>query len=445
MNWSEELNKPVGYLSNGKMVTLRELMKLRESDWKSIGSGEPSDPIIGDKAMKGRRWKIDWDANGKSYDKITKPTSKSKVLPYNKFVKEIVSSSDADTIFDDPNQKALGFRELYMFYTIAKEPEKEKVNLLLKSRDRNDIREAWRLVIDVLKNAGKLMVGKLEENTMKYKDFFILETVNEMAGEKFDQQTGESFSVGARVRKTAGRHIHEPVIIKAVFPDVREANVEYTDGTVEKVAFDDLKHEPGLDEHCEESTCPCGCTDTDKCDSKGQCVCECGMIGETGKKWIQKAVHPARKGMFDNKTVEDLNKMKSALHKKNDAQEEQGKPVPHANKVAMSQINFALRAKKHKLVKEDSNLPKQWCGSCEQEKPVTNKSEIGAKDWICSGCSDIENNCDMYRTADEPTGWDEGKINEDGLTVNKMDHTIDPDHTKNCNGARRNGSRISIG
>jgi len=49
-----------------KMITLKELIKMK-SDFKQIGTGIPNDPIIGDKAMCGRRWKINWDKNGKSF------------------------------------------------------------------------------------------------------------------------------------------------------------------------------------------------------------------------------------------------------------------------------------------------------------------------------------------------------------------------------------------
>jgi len=80
---------------------------------------------------------------------------------------------------------------------------------------------------------------------MKYKDFFIL---TEMAGEKFDNTTGESFTVGMRVRKTAGKNIHGVAIIKALYMNVREALIEYWDGSVEKVALDDIKPETGLNE-----------------------------------------------------------------------------------------------------------------------------------------------------------------------------------------------------
>ena len=300
-------------------------------DWKQVGIGEPNDPIIGDKAKKGRRWKIDPYGSGKSFSKITHPTKPSKSLTYTEFykeiveparkedvskrelnagiksemehtdsvrkaakialthlaedphyysklkaaglyerIKEVVSSDNPDDIFDDPNSKACGIEEFMTFYNIANDNDIHKVDLLMKS---DKIREAWRIVIEVLKNAGKLNIYKLEENAMKYKDFYA-----------------------------------------------------------------ELNESVNADE-----CCSCGCKDKSKCTN-------------------------------------------------------------------------------------ESNEKRQWCGSCEQEKPVMDKSEIGTKDWICKDCSDIDNNGDIYRTEDEPTGWDEC-INEDELPVNNTDHTIDDDHT----------------
>lgn len=98
---------------------------------------------------------------------------------------------------------------------------------------------------------------------MKYKDFFILENeqLDEMPGEKFDKQTGNFYNVGTRVRKIAGRNIHSVAIIKALFWDVREANIQYGDDSMEKVTLDDIKPEVGLSEHesggCVTDEIPC--------------------------------------------------------------------------------------------------------------------------------------------------------------------------------------------
>lgn len=59
------------------------------SDFKQIGIGEPNDPIIGSKAMKGRRWQIDPDGSGKAFPKIIHPTKPTKSLPYSKFYEMI--------------------------------------------------------------------------------------------------------------------------------------------------------------------------------------------------------------------------------------------------------------------------------------------------------------------------------------------------------------------
>ena len=397
-------------------------MFIMKSDFKPIGNGEPNDPIIGDKAMKGRRWKIDWDASGKAYDKITKPTTPSKVLPYNKFyeiIQEVLSSTNASDVLN-VDSKGCGASEFMKFFQIADAPERKTVEELLDTGDSNKILKAFQIVIDVLRAAGQLNLYKLEENTMKYKDFY--ENLNEAICPKCKvwlDTPGEKHDCG----------------YQGDFDDIGRTG----------------KGEGEDDGRDVDECCACGCDDSDKCNESSQCACDCGVVEESGKKkTTKKVVNPTNNGTFDNKKIEDLTKMKAALHKKNDAIEEKGQTIPHANKVVMSQINTAIRVKKKNLVKEGGDKL-QWCGDCEQDKPVMDKSEIGEKDWTCTDCRNTALGGDMYqdrageRVSDEPTGWDEGKINEDGLTVNKMDHTIDTDHTKNCDGARRNGSRISIG
>lgn len=533
MNWKDELDKPVGYLSDGKMITLKELMKLK-SDWKAIGSGEPSDPIIGDKAMKGRRWKIDWDANGKAYDKITKPTAPSKVLPYNKFyeiIQEVLSSTNASDVLN-VDSKGCGASEFMKFFQIADEPERKTVEELLDTGDSNKILKAFQIVIDVLRAAGQLNLYKLEENTMKYKDFYkeLNETITENWKGKLQDQY-ESFEEFERYSETYG--LAKRLGFNSA-QDAWDTNPVITGGV-----------NPGDYKRIKETTgCSCGCTADDKCNESSQCACDCGVVEESGKKkTTKKVVNPTNKGTFDNKTVEDLNKMKAVLHKKNDANEEQGKPVPHANKVAMSQINFALRAKKNKLVKEEGNenivsifdLVKDWenegygialvdnatdkvvepyvdpsdypnlkftkscdgamsidgkyyirfhsgklevdrnalnkygepiqipikeedvkqgnqCQRCKGKghhdltmKDLSGKNSHGMGNTQIVPCDNCDNGIVDPDRYDRSMGTGKFRLKEDGLTVNKMDHTIDTDHTKNCDGARRNGSRISIG
>lgn len=67
------------------------------------------------------------------------------------------------------------------------------------------------------------------------------------------------------------------------------------------------------------------------------------------EKWLQKAVHPSKKGMFDGKSLQELEKMKTALEKRNQSHISKGEKVPHKNTVVMGQLNFAIRAKRHKL------------------------------------------------------------------------------------------------
>ena len=95
---------------------------------------------------------------------------------------------------------------------------------------------------------------------MNYKDFYVSE-LNEMPGEKFDKQTEKCYAPGMRVRKTSGVNIHSIAIIKALFWDVREANIQYGNGDMEKVTLDDIDPEVGLREQecggCVTDEIPC--------------------------------------------------------------------------------------------------------------------------------------------------------------------------------------------
>jgi len=120
--------------------------------------------------------------------------------------------------------------------------------------------------------------------------------------------------------------------------------------------------------------CPCGCTPEDTCDTSDECMCECSTCGcgkrdkdhtIEEKKWIQTGTHVFQKGLFSGKKESDLNEMKANLKKKNASHKEKGEAVPHKNRVAMSQINFALRSKNHKL-NEDAQGDQEQLGKINQ-------------------------------------------------------------------------------
>jgi hypothetical protein len=61
---------------NSQKPIYRKPEKLR-ADWNHIGDGKLHDPIIGNPAMHGRRWMIDFGYDsGKSFDKFQKSLKK---------------------------------------------------------------------------------------------------------------------------------------------------------------------------------------------------------------------------------------------------------------------------------------------------------------------------------------------------------------------------------
>ena len=68
-----------------------------------------------------------------------------------------------------------------------------------------------------------------------------------------------------------------------------------------------------------------------------------GVLTEK-KKWIK--TDPSEKGKYNGKNIGDLEKMKDKLLAKNATNKEAGKKVPHEDKETMSELNFALRAKR---------------------------------------------------------------------------------------------------
>jgi hypothetical protein len=86
----------------------------------------------------------------------------------------------------------------------------------------------------------------------------------------------------------------------------------------------------------EEGNCGCSCDDSKN---------ECGTMQET--KWQQAALHPSRKGMFDNKTMADLKKMLVAIKNQTDNYKSKGEKVPAKLRSKIGQLLYAIRAKKH--------------------------------------------------------------------------------------------------
>ncbi len=111
-------------------------------------------------------------------------------------------------------------------------------------------------------------------------------------------------------------------------------------------------------------------------------------------KWLKNAVHPSRKGMFDGKTVEDLEKMKAALKARDKAHAQKGEKIPHKNKVAMAQILFAIRGKKHKLQENDEDMtPLHIVARKKQNAKVTPdelKSAIDVAKSIWNDVKDVQ-------------------------------------------------------
>lgn len=87
--------------------------------------------------------------------------------------------------------------------------------------------------------------------------------------------------------------------------------------------------------------------------------CECGECDECmaeAKKWIQKAIHPSREGMFADKGIGDLKDMLKAAHKKSESHKEKGETVPKELRKKMSQLVFAIRAKQSGGLKKGSEI-----------------------------------------------------------------------------------------
>jgi hypothetical protein len=73
------------------------------------------------------------------------------------------------------------------------------------------------------------------------------------------------------------------------------------------------------------------------------------------KKWIQGAVHPSRKGMFDGKTLADLKVALTKAKKLSDSYKQRGEKVPHELRTKISQLVFAIRAKSKNGLTESIN------------------------------------------------------------------------------------------
>lgn len=65
------------------------------------------------------------------------------------------------------------------------------------------------------------------------------------------------------------------------------------------------------------------------------------------KKWIK--TDPKEKGKYKGWNIGDLEAEKEKLKKENDKYQERGEKVPQKNREKMSELIFAIRAKKHNL------------------------------------------------------------------------------------------------
>lgn len=65
-------------------------------------------------------------------------------------------------------------------------------------------------------------------------------------------------------------------------------------------------------------------------------------------RWIQKAVHPSRKGMFKSKNQSSLKTQLANVKKKTQSYKDRGQKVPHELRKKISQLVFAIRAKSKK-------------------------------------------------------------------------------------------------
>ena len=76
-------------------------------------------------------------------------------------------------------------------------------------------------------------------------------------------------------------------------------------------------------------------------------------VNENDKKWIQKSVHPSKKGMFHNWNLKDIHTALTNAKSKSEAHKEKGEKVPHDLRTKISQLVFAARGKSHKLAESD--------------------------------------------------------------------------------------------
>lgn len=67
------------------------------------------------------------------------------------------------------------------------------------------------------------------------------------------------------------------------------------------------------------------------------------------KKWIKKALHPSRSGMFKDISITDIKKEINDIKRKNKARKSMGKKVSYEDRKRMGQLLFALRAKRNKI------------------------------------------------------------------------------------------------
>lgn len=73
---------------------------------------------------------------------------------------------------------------------------------------------------------------------------------------------------------------------------------------------------------------------------------------QEAKKWIKKAIHKSRVGMFKDYTSSELQAALSKAKKASKAHKEKGEKVPHKLRTKISQLVFAIRAKGKKGLKE---------------------------------------------------------------------------------------------
>ena len=69
------------------------------------------------------------------------------------------------------------------------------------------------------------------------------------------------------------------------------------------------------------------------------------ILERLNEKW-EKDVEIKSTGEYEDKTISDLEKEVEKLKKENDKYQEKGEKVPQKNKEKMSELNFAIRAKR---------------------------------------------------------------------------------------------------